>query len=240
MRLNSQIGKSFIEILAVFLAVSVALVFGFSKYKQDKHHQNMLEIIETVHTFFDRYQTSAPDIFKQTSVPTGAELIKNYNLMDECKEHSSFFNKYKKVCVFGLGEVDVKADTNADKIVRTDVYVHFLDMYKRHSCRQFLSVGWEKVLPKQWWNTEGYIGVISENTSGKMYFSHNSEYMRNDGAQENPTKQHLKKSVLQLSLRKIPTGKRERNALYPTKEPTVSYLTSHTRCRAMCLKSLNI
>lgn len=192
MRLNSQIGKSFFEILAVFLVVSVAFGIGFSKYTQDKHHENMLKITETMHVFFDKYQKQAPEIFKQASVPNGSVLIKSYALLDECKEKPSFFNKYKQVCVFGLGEIDVKVDVGLDQSVRTDVYVHFFDMYKKHSCRQFLSVGWEKVLPKNWWSSGGYIGVISENTNGKMYFSRNPEYIRNDGAQENPTRQHMK------------------------------------------------
>lgn len=192
MRLNSQIGKSFLEILAVFLAVSVAFGVGFSKYTQDKHHENMRKIIETMHAFFDKYQKQAPDIFKQASVPNSTAFIKSYALLDECKEKPSFFNKYKQVCAFGLGEIDIKVDVGLDQSVRTDVYVHFLDMYKKYSCRQFLTVGWEKVLPKNWWNTGGYIGVISENTNGKIYFSRNSEYIRNDGAQENPTKQHMK------------------------------------------------
>ena len=67
MKFNSQIGKSLIEILGVLLLISVAFGFGFSKYTQDRHHQNMLEIVETMHTFFERYQTNAADIFKQNS-----------------------------------------------------------------------------------------------------------------------------------------------------------------------------
>lgn len=191
MRFKSQVGKSFFEALAVFLAVSLVFGFGFSKYTQDRHHQNMLKIVETMHTFFERYQMKAPDIFKQMSPPSGALMINSYNLMDECKEKPSLFNKYKNVCAFGLGEVDVNVTVD-HKRVQTDVYVHFFDMYKKHSCRQFLSVGWEKVLPKKWWNQEGYIGVISENTDGKMYFSYNPDYIRNDGAEENPTREHMK------------------------------------------------
>ena len=191
MRFNSQVGKSFLEALAVFLGVSVAVGFGFSKYTQDRHHQNMLEIVETMHTFFERYQERSPEIFKQMSPPTGSTLVKSYDLMDECDEKASLFNKFKKVCAFGLGEVDITA-TVGTKRVQTEVYVHFLDMYKKYSCRQFLAVGWEKVLPQKWWNNEGYIGVISENTKGRMYFSRNPEYIRNDGAEENPTRQHMK------------------------------------------------
>ena len=191
MRFNSQVGKSFLEALAVFLGVSLAFGFGFSKYTQDKHHEDMLKIVETMHTFFERYETCAPDIFKQTSLPSGSTLVKGYDLMDECDEKASLFNKYKKVCAFGLGEVDIMP-TVSYKRAQTEVYVHFFDMYKKYSCRQFLSVGWEKVLPKKWWDNGGYIGVISENTRGKMYFSRNPEYIRNDGAEENPTREHMK------------------------------------------------
>ena len=191
MRLNSQIGKSLLEAFGVLFAVSCVLGFGFSKYMQDRHHRNMLDITEIMHGFFDKYQEQAAEIFKQSSPPSGASLIKTYHLLDECKEAPSIFNKYKTVCAFGLGELDISTDVNIDE-AQSYVYVHFLDMYKKYSCRQFLSVGWEKVLPKTLWNDTGYIGVISENTKGKMYFSRNPEFIRNDGAEENPTRQHLK------------------------------------------------
>ncbi|MBP5615486.1 MAG: hypothetical protein J6X42_02925, partial [Alphaproteobacteria bacterium] len=61
MRLNSQIGKSFLEAFSVLFAVSCVFGFGFSKYTQDKHHQNMLKITETMHNFFDKYQEQAAE-----------------------------------------------------------------------------------------------------------------------------------------------------------------------------------
>lgn len=191
MSFNTQVGKSFLEIFGVLIGLAVVAGLGFSKYTQDSHHQSMLKIVETMHTFFEKYSVQAPDIFKQSSVTNGAAFIKSYQLMDDCKDVPSFFNQYNRVCAFDLGEVDVKTEVSVDK-VHTEVFVHFLDMYKKHSCRQFLAVGWQKVLPKGWWKAQSYIGVVSENTNGKMYFSHNSEYIRNDGAQENPTPQHLK------------------------------------------------
>ena len=90
-----------------------------------------------------------------------------------------------------LGELDFKAEYVVSKLY-TYVYVTFTDIYKKNSCRQFLSAEWEKVLPKSWWGDEGYIGIISENTNGKMYFSYNSDYIRNDGAELNPSAKHLK------------------------------------------------
>ena len=191
MSFNAQVGKSFFEAFGVVAVLACVCGFGFAKYTQDKHHEDMLKIVATMHTFFEKYSVQAPDIFKQSTVANGAKFIKTYGLMDECKESPSFFNKYQNVCAFELGEVDVKTNIGADS-VQTEVFVHFFDMYKKHSCRQFLAVGWEKVLPKGWWKSESYIGVVSENTNGKMYFSHNSNYIRNDGAQENPTQQHLK------------------------------------------------
>lgn len=110
MSFNAQVGKSFFEAFGVVAVLACVCGLGFAKYTQDKHHEDMLKIVATMHTFFEKYSVQAPDIFKQSTVANGAKFIKTYGLMDECKESPSFFNKYQNVCAFELGEVDVKTN----------------------------------------------------------------------------------------------------------------------------------
>lgn len=191
MRQISQRGRSFFAAAGVFLLTSLVCGFLVSKYTQIRHHNKMVEIRDTMQTFFERYQERMPSLLKQKANLQGALSFQSQNLIDECIEKKSFFNRNEKVCDVSLGEIDIKTTYAVSKLYNY-VYVHFTDMYKRNSCKEFLSTNWQDALPKSFWGNEGYIGVISENTKGKMYFSYNTDYINNDGAEVNPTYMHLK------------------------------------------------
>lgn len=188
---NSQSGASLLATMSIVLLISFVCGFILSRWTQISHHNEMVALHDTMQTFFERYREQIPVLLRDKKNLEGALGIQSYHLMDTCKVKESMFNKANKVCTFGLGEIEVKSDYIVSKLYNY-VYVHFTDIYKRNSCKQFLSEPWEKILPKSWWGEEGYIGVISENTKGKIYFSYNDEYIRNDGAETNPTRLHIK------------------------------------------------
>lgn len=191
MRHITQRGRSLFAAVGIFLLISFVCGFLISRYTQIRHHNKMVEINDTMYTLFERYQAQMPVFLKERSNLHGAISIQSHNLIDQCHVKPSMFNKNEKVCDVVLGEIDVKTTYAVSKLYNY-IYVHFTDMYKKNSCREFLSAGWQNVLPKSFWGNEGYIGVISENTKGKIYFSYNENYIKNDGAQINPTRVHLK------------------------------------------------
>lgn len=189
MRKISQAGYSLLMNLGLFSLVLFVLgicVYWISLYQ---HKEGIEEVVQTVSNFYGSYGEMAPQMISKRVHLENPIHLKTYGLLSSCKEEESFFDKNRKICQIPLGELDVRIDY-VYPFSYTYMYVHFTDMYKRSSCEQFLSAEWEKIVPKEWWGTDGYIGVISENTSGKMYFSHNEDYIAQDGAEENPTKKH--------------------------------------------------
>ncbi len=187
----SQKGYSFFGMLGILLVV--ALIGNAAVYWSSVvWHQNKInDITLNVADFFRKYQEAFPDLIKQQVRINGPALLKNYGLLEECQETKSMFDAKRTVCKTPLGEFDLTANYDAPYLY-TYVYVNFNDIYKRKSCVKFLEEGWEKILPNYFWGNTGYIGVISENTNGRIYFSNNPKYMEEDGAQRKPTKEHLK------------------------------------------------
>ncbi len=187
MRKISQSGYSLLANLG-FLALFL-IAFGFCAYWVSlyQHKKGIVEVVNTVSEFYQSYQEKAEDLLKKRIAFDAPIYLKSYELLPSCVEEQSLFDKRRKVCKTPLGEIDIKIDY-VYPFSYTYVYTHFTDIYKRNSCEQFLSAEWEKVVPKNWWGQQGYIGVISETTPGKMYFSYNNNYITRDGAQISPTK----------------------------------------------------
>lgn len=191
MRHNSENGLSFlgtVGLLFVITGIVFMAVLGFSFYW---HYQKICEISETIGDFFREYQANAPDLAKTKTHMNGPLFLKNYGMIETCHESVSMFDHSKVVCKFPLGEWDLNATFDEPNLY-TQVYVHFNDTYKRLSCQQFLSIGWQDILPSYFWGQNGYIGVLAEDQKGKMYFSKNISYIEHDGAQAHPTEQHTR------------------------------------------------
>lgn len=190
MRRNSQSGNSFAGTLGHFFIFAVVCAIGIYFLSVQKHEKRIEKVVASMTGFFQKYQENLPEYVRQRTHISNSKFLEKMGLVEECRERESVFDKNKKVCKLSLGEMDVS--TKYDKHhYYTYVYVHFTDIYKVKSCSRFLSIGWERILPRTWWGKEGYIGVISESTAGKIYFSLNPEYIRNDGAEITPTQQHL-------------------------------------------------
>lgn len=191
MRRTSQAGYSLFVNLSFFALFAGALCLCGYWISLYQHRKGIEEVVETVSGFFSSYQDVAEKMVQKEVSFDHPSYLMTYGLLGSCDEKESFFDKSRKVCKTALGELDIKIDY-VYPFSYTYVYAHFMDMYKRHSCEQFLSAEWEKVIPKSWWDSQGYIGVVSEKTSGKIYFSYNKEYIARDGAQAEPTKQQRK------------------------------------------------
>ncbi len=191
MRRSHEKGASFDDVLkALFLFFLFAgVVFYWVSTLLHRHY--MEQIAEQVGTFFTKYETELPGFIRQKLNLNSSKQLINYGLVPECKEKVSVFNKNKQVCALPLGQIEINTEY-LDPFYYTYLYIHFTDIYKRVSCENFLSVGWEKLLPQEWWGPKSYIGVMSENTTGKIYFSLNPQYIKNDGAEAKPTEEHIK------------------------------------------------
>jgi len=188
---NSQSGNSFVESVGVFVilvAVLAAFLYGFSFLR---HRSHMSDLTTTMSNFFSKYREDYPDLIKQKADFSGPIYLKEYKLMETCNGGKSALNTGREVCKTPLGEIDITVKYDEGRLY-TYVYLHFMGMHKRRSCEDFLSAGWDKFLPRSWWGDDGYIGVISENTHGNMYFSFNQTYIEKDKAQSLPTQQHTK------------------------------------------------
>ncbi len=188
---SDQKGRSFLATIGVmaFAIAIIAVVIFWSL--QIIHYKKINEIVTTTSDFFQKFQDNAKELVRQKAQLNTPASLKNYGLIDDCKEIPSMFSRQKYVCKLPLGEMDVSTQFD-DPYLYTYVYVHFNDMYKRRSCEQFLGVAWQDILPAYLWGQNGYIGVLSENTKGKIYFSNNEKYIQDDGAMKKPTPEHTK------------------------------------------------
>jgi len=170
MRDSSQHGVSFLKAAGVvFAAVGVCTVLIYWG-TQLWHYKEVSETTKIMGAFFEKYRTGVADLAKEKANIMGPLALKNHNLLDQCEQTVSMFSNQKAVCKLPLGEFDVTANYEEFHLY-TYVYVHFNDIYKRQSCKQFLMAGWQDILPTNFWGEYGYIGVISENTKGEMFFS---------------------------------------------------------------------
>ena len=191
MRDSSQNGFSFITIIGIVFAVifgGTILILGAI---QLWHFKGMIEIKSYMRDFMQKYQEGAPDLLKQKMQILGASALKAYGLLDECDEERSFFNNQRIVCKLPLGEFDFMTEYKKPYF-HTLAYLHFNDTFHRQSCEEFLKEGWQEVIPESFWGEHGYIGIISEKTSGKMFFSNNPTYIESDGAQQHPDIEKIK------------------------------------------------
>ncbi|MBR2299378.1 MAG: hypothetical protein IJ870_02235 [Alphaproteobacteria bacterium] len=191
MRDSSQNGSSFIhtiQIIALAISIGCVVLFLCSKYW---HYKKIAEITGDMGAFFEKYQEGSKDLITQKANLDNPIPLKNYGILEKCDEVQSMFSSQKSVCELPLGELDVKTEFKKPYLY-TYTYVHFNDIYKRLSCEQFLNVGWQKVLPAYYWGEHGYIGVLSENTSGQMFFSNDADDIAQKGAQKDPTPEHAK------------------------------------------------
>lgn len=173
------------------LLVVVGICAGiFYWVSQVLHKSHMEEMVKTTATFFQKYQDLLPEFMNQKLSFNDPIYLKSYNMVETCEIMPSTLNPNRKVCEQPLGELDFEVKYDAPYLC-SYYYIHFTDMYKRQSCVDFLSAGWEKILPSYMWSDYGYIGVVSE-SGYRMYFSLNDDYVKKDGAKKHPTKDHLK------------------------------------------------
>ena len=191
MKRVSESGRSFLSTMGLVIAITGIVLMAGVGYSFYWHYQRICEITGVIGNFFREYQTNAADLVKTQAHMNGPLFLKNYGMVKDCSESTSMFDHSKVVCKFPLGEWDLNTSFD-EPYLHTQVYVHFNDSYKRLSCQQFLNVAWQDILPSYFWGENGYIGVIAENTKGKMYFSNNLSYIQNDGAQKRPTHDHTR------------------------------------------------
>ena len=184
-------GLSFSQILKRLMFLSVLVCFVFYVVHKNLHPYYVAQTIEKVQNFFVRYNERLSDFVDNNASFKNLEQLQSFHLMPDCKTKTSAFNQNVEVCALPLGEIDASFQSTDDRLYAF-VYVHFTDIYKENSCRQFLSNDWERKMAKIWFGEEGYIGVVSENTQGKIYFSLNRKWIREDGAERNPTEDHLR------------------------------------------------
>ena len=191
MKRVSESGRSFLSTMGLVFAITSIVLMAGVGYSFYWHYQKICEITGAIGDFFREYQTNAADLIKTQAHMNGPLFLKNYGMVKDCSESTSMFDHSKVVCKFPLGEWDLNTSFD-EPYLHTQVYVHFNDPYKRLSCQQFLNVAWQDILPSYFWGENGYIGVIAEDTKGKMYFSHNLSYIQKDGAQKRPTHDHTR------------------------------------------------
>ena len=190
---SEKVEKGISSLTIVKILVSVAIVAGLLSYGAYKglHYYKNEQTIKLMETFFEQYQEHIASFVKEDTKIRSITQLKSLGLMQDCETKPSTFNRTKQVCALPLGEIDVSSESNDAKYY-SFVYVHLTDTQKKDSCRRFLSNGWQGKLPRKWFGKESYIGVISENTNGRIYFSLNEEWIRQDGAERNPSEEHLK------------------------------------------------
>ena len=188
-----KIEKGISSVAISKILVFVIIIAGFLSYGAYRglNYYNTNKTIQKISDFFAQYQKNLDSFVTNSTKINQASDLKNLSLMPDCETKPSTFNRAKQVCALPLGEIDVNSESNEAKFY-TFVYIHFTNMQKEESCKRFLAHAWEKTLPQNWFGEESYIGVISENTTGKIYFSHNEEWIREDGAELNPTEEHSK------------------------------------------------
>ena len=191
MRQNCESGRSLVASIGVFLAMAAATCIGIYWLSEIRHHLKLAETISIMRDVFQKYREKSPELLKQQNRLSGSLFLKNYRIMEECKEISSMFSSVKKVCKMPLGQLDVSISSEKSDVY-TYVSVTFNDFYKRRSCVQFLNAEWESFLPKSLFGKNGYIGVVSENSTGEIYFSPNPALMTSNIVGIDQRKKHIK------------------------------------------------
>lgn len=187
---NSETGHSLLQILSTILVLAVVgatlTVWGTDIYRKAKLSGTMTDFS----VLLSNFSRQSPELIQKKENVKSVLFFKLNNIFPQCEIQDSELASENKSCRLPLGEFTGDI-TYADSSLYTYLYVHFTDMYKKRNCNAFLSYGWEKIIPADWWGEYGYIGVLSETDDGKMFYALNDEFA-SEGAKKNPTEKDAK------------------------------------------------
>lgn len=191
MRKVSESGTSFLQVLGILFLITGIGVGAFLGAEQFYHRQHMDETTKFMSNVLSRFSDVKTRAIREQYTLQNANFFKGYGLVSECDVTESAFDSSKKVCHLPLGEF--MADVSFSyPYLYSYFYVIFDNRIKRQSCQEFLSKGWEKIIPHEWWGKLGYLGTISDTGEGKMFYSLNPEFVEKEGASTQPDAKLIK------------------------------------------------
>ena len=145
---NNQKGRSMVEMLGVLAIIGVLSAAGLAGYSKAMFKYKVQKTVDIVMQIFQRY--AELELKDTSNIPYG---MKKNGLFPECEE-VTIDSQY---CKLPIGEIsDDPVFLNG--ILTELFWIHFNDS---NSCAAFMSYGWDKALPKEWFDPVGFIAIDS-------------------------------------------------------------------------------
>ena len=181
MKIN-ELGRSMIEMLGVLAIIGVLSVGGISGYTEAMRKYKMNKTIEIFRaSLFRLMELDQMKWGKFEEIGNDVDIYVATGLLPEeiCdKNYVGFNGDTGWSCQLPVGEISIDFAFGSGFPMRGEYNIYFTDGNKERNCVDFLSYHWEKITPKEWWNTNvsnwdgGFIrvgpGVDSEVYDGKQ------------------------------------------------------------------------
>ncbi|MCQ2734809.1 MAG: hypothetical protein MJ212_02520, partial [Alphaproteobacteria bacterium] len=167
----SQFGRSMIEMLGVLAIIGVLSVGGIAGYTEAMRKYKMNKTIEIVRAFLFRLmeidQMKPGGVTEKISYDVDQYVATGLLPEEICdKNYVDPWGNTGLSCQLPVGGIDIDIEFGSGFPLRGQYTIIFTDGDKERNCVDFLSYHWEKITPKDWWNTTvgempgGYIGVF--------------------------------------------------------------------------------
>ena len=170
MKINER-GRSMIEMLGVLAIIGVLSVGGISGYTEAMRKYKMNKTIEIFRASLFRLMEI--DQMKRGGLDEDIQFVDQFvatGLLPEeiCdKNYVNVNGSTGRSCQLPVGEIDMDFGFGVGKPMAGEYTIRFTDGNKEKNCVDFLSYHWEKITPKEWWNTN-----VSDLEGGSIQVGH--------------------------------------------------------------------
>ena len=146
---NNQKGRSMVEMLGVLAIIGVLSAAGLAGYSKAMFKYKVQKTVDIVMQIFQRYaELEMKDNLGFQGYPDMVET----GLFPECERNEWNY------CKLPIGSI--RDDIAIENGILTNlIWIRFNDS---NSCIAFMSYGWDKALPKEWFEPIGFIGIESD------------------------------------------------------------------------------
>lgn len=151
----NQKGRSMVEMLGVLAIIGVLSAGGLAGYSKAMFKHRMNETINTFSQVLQRFaELDEKDFSGLENDITGSEDFVKYGLLPDCQAT-------QRGCKLPSAELEMRFSRS---LYSSQGLVGGFDIYFTSSkeCVAFMSAGWEKSVPVDWWYPNGYIQVGSK------------------------------------------------------------------------------
>ncbi len=154
---TNQKGRSMVEMLGVLAIIGVLSAGGLAGYSKAMFRHRVNQTIDIFSQVLQRFSELEQKGFGNGVTILGSSDIIKYGILPNCQIVNDE-DYWGESCQLPLGILNLQFN-GTNNYINGEFVISFFD---KKSCVAFSSVGWENVIPVDWWNPLGYWSIGSK------------------------------------------------------------------------------